>query len=185
MRSERIASSEKLADKENGDKDATEHLTAGARPGDVMWVKLRGSSWWPAQVINDSTVSRTNKPRKRIGDAILVRLYGSYKYLYVDPMRSLSEFRKILKQHDGSHREIFRKTLEKELSESSSGVSETANCKSEETVENGASRKKLKKNGKLELPNSELTSEKSGDLGMRRLKVMQGLGLVAPPGSPF
>ncbi|CAL5331486.1 unnamed protein product [Camellia sinensis] len=33
--------------------------------GDLIWVRLRGSSWWPAQVVDDNTVSQRDKPINR------------------------------------------------------------------------------------------------------------------------
>lgn len=41
--------------KENIEKNSTEddaknHLSIDTAPGDVIWVKLSESSWWPAQV---------------------------------------------------------------------------------------------------------------------------------------
>ncbi|GMH17395.1 hypothetical protein Nepgr_019236 [Nepenthes gracilis] len=192
MKSLRHANSRRCADVGNGDKTIEEHFMAGLKPGDVTWVKLLGTSWWPAQVMDENTVSRKIKPRKRISSAVLVRLYGSYKYVYVDPMKSLSEFENILKQHNGSYREIIRKSLKRDLSKSEPGISKTqpSNSKSIGKIEVDALRKELKQSGAeekavLEVPISELIPEKSGDLGARRLKVMQGLGLIAPPGSPF
>ncbi|WVZ20956.1 hypothetical protein V8G54_008278 [Vigna mungo] len=49
--------------------------------GDIIFIKLRGSSWWPAQVVDENSVNKSVKPSKRSkrspGD-ILVRHYGSY-----------------------------------------------------------------------------------------------------------
>ncbi|KAK8451304.1 hypothetical protein SEVIR_6G190600v4 [Setaria viridis] len=84
------------------------------RLGDVTWVKLDGSSWWPAQVIDESCVG--SKPKKKDKYDCLVRLYGTCQYLYVDPWKSNSEFEMMLKQENKSAMETFREVIEKELS---------------------------------------------------------------------
>ncbi|KAI8023796.1 hypothetical protein LOK49_LG03G02560 [Camellia lanceoleosa] len=33
--------------------------------GDLIWVRLCGSLWWPAQVVDDNTVSQRDKPINR------------------------------------------------------------------------------------------------------------------------
>ncbi|KAK9112849.1 hypothetical protein Scep_020368 [Stephania cephalantha] len=84
--------------------------------GDVTWVKIRNSLWWPAQVVDESMVNVSSKPKKKIKGEVLVRLYGSYKYLYCDPAKYCVEFEKILKENNGSYIETFRKSLEKDIS---------------------------------------------------------------------
>ncbi|KAG5127136.1 hypothetical protein JHK82_027971 [Glycine max] len=52
-----------------------------ASVGDVIFVKLCGSSWWPAQFVDDNIVNKsvkTSKLTKRFPGDILVRHYGSY-----------------------------------------------------------------------------------------------------------
>ncbi|KAA8528354.1 hypothetical protein F0562_035709 [Nyssa sinensis] len=93
--------------------------------------RLSGSSWWPAQVVDEHTLSGRNKPSNRSAGGVLVRLYGSYKYKCVDPMKCRSEFENILKQHNGSCREIFMKALEQDLSSLKSGRSKRKGSKSE------------------------------------------------------
>ncbi|KAK3123678.1 hypothetical protein QOZ80_8AG0634490 [Eleusine coracana subsp. coracana] len=84
------------------------------RLGDMIWVKHSGSSWWPAQVIDEACVS--SKPKKKAKNDYLVRLYGTCQYLYVDPWKSNTDFKMMLKQESKSATEVFREVLEKELS---------------------------------------------------------------------
>ncbi|GAB2271431.1 hypothetical protein Dimus_006268 [Dionaea muscipula] len=157
----------------------------GMKPGDLLWVKHRQTSWWPAQVVDENTVSGRYKPHKRTSTTILVRLYGTYKYLFVDPMKCLSEFEDALKRHKGDMQMMFQKALKKASPES---ISKTEGSKSSKLDASGHEEVKQLGRKRMKLMGDsakEPTPEESGDLGVRRLKVMQGLGLVAPPGSPF
>ncbi|KAL5165334.1 NADH dehydrogenase [ubiquinone] iron-sulfur protein 7, mitochondrial [Glycine soja] len=54
-----------------------------ASVGDVIFVKLRDSSWWPAQVVDENSVNKSVKPSKltkQLPRDILVRHYGSYTW---------------------------------------------------------------------------------------------------------
>ncbi|XWS14918.1 hypothetical protein CRYUN_Cryun35bG0050100 [Craigia yunnanensis] len=214
--------------------------------GELIWVKLHKNSWWPALVVDENSVSGSSKPGNRSQGKVLVRLYGSYEYLYADPMKYYSEFKMILEQNNGSCYELLDKALEQDCSRRKSikrkgegskstankgaGASKgkkklnqnqakgdqvhdsnlrksssTAQRKRGKTSEQGEEQKKVKPNS----PNSDsiksgtpkqnkLLKEKSNSqtsertspgnspkLSTRRMRVMQGLGLVAPPGSPF
>ncbi|CAO2173152.1 unnamed protein product [Urochloa humidicola] len=111
---------------ENGEKDygidespsasqvPENKLRHNFRLGDITWVKLGGSSWWPAQVIDESCVG--SKPKKKDMYDCLVRLYGTCQYFYIDPWKSNSEFETMLKQENKSAMEAFREALEKDMS---------------------------------------------------------------------
>ncbi|CAI0417527.1 unnamed protein product [Linum tenue] len=49
------------------------------KPGDVIWTKLSGRTWWPGLVLDEDAVGRRNKRGKRSERDVLVRLYGSSK----------------------------------------------------------------------------------------------------------
>lgn len=83
--------------------------------GDLLWVRLHGSSWWPAQVVDESTVSAIHQPRKRREGEILVRLYGSYKYSFINPISSLLEFKDTLEKYSGSYNAILEESLKQDL----------------------------------------------------------------------
>ncbi|XP_019438502.1 PREDICTED: histone-lysine N-methyltransferase TRX1-like isoform X2 [Lupinus angustifolius] len=150
--------------------------------GDVIWIKLRHGSWWPAQVVDAKSVDKSMKPRKRSVGDVLVRLYGSYKYSYVDPIQSRSEFETILKSNNGSYRDILLQSLEKDLPSNKSSKSKGSSSKG-----TPSKRKSCQKD------DDDLDSEspetaalgKSQELSARRVRVMASLGLIAPPGSPF
>uniref|UniRef100_A0ACD5V6D3 Uncharacterized protein n=1 Tax=Avena sativa TaxID=4498 RepID=A0ACD5V6D3_AVESA len=84
------------------------------RLGDITWVKHDGSSWWPAQVIDEASVS--SKPKRNTSFDALVRQYGTCQYFYVDPWKSNMEFEMILKEENKTAMEAFHEVLQKELS---------------------------------------------------------------------
>lgn len=147
MKGKRLASSKSHVVKEEEEK-AADQLRGKVMPGDLIWVRLRGLSWWPAQVVNENAVSRSNKPGNRSEDEVLVRVYGTYNYLYVDPVKCRSEFENILKQNNGSYREIFQKALEQDLPSAKCGRSKGRGSKSKESAEEVES-KTFKENGEL------------------------------------
>ncbi|KOM41805.1 hypothetical protein LR48_Vigan04g200300 [Vigna angularis] len=100
--------------------------------GDVIFIKLRRSSWWPAQVVDENSVNKSVKPSKRSKRSptdILVRHYGSYIYSYVDPIKCRAEFKKIIEHNDGSLRKILLQTLEQDLPSTKSGRSKRSSLK--------------------------------------------------------
>ncbi|KAK2659899.1 hypothetical protein Ddye_006432 [Dipteronia dyeriana] len=138
IRATQVAGGESI-DGDGGEKKVkATQLEGNVALGDLIWVKLRGGSWWPAQVFDENTLSKTSKPGYRPAQAVLVRLYGSYECLYVDPIKCHSKFEmilcsKVLKQNNGCCREIFEKSLEQELLQLKSGrpkrkASASADC---------------------------------------------------------
>ncbi|KAI3915947.1 hypothetical protein MKW98_004388 [Papaver atlanticum] len=83
--------------------------------GEVIWVKTNPSSWWPGQIVDAFTVSGTRIPKKRDAGEILVRLYGTYTYLYWNPKKYRGELMEALKQNDGSSTKMFQKALQQEI----------------------------------------------------------------------
>ncbi|XP_008805838.2 hepatoma-derived growth factor-related protein 2-like [Phoenix dactylifera] len=83
------------------------------KPGDTAWIKIHYNSWWPAQIVDEKTVG--HKPKKKAKDEILVRQYGTYEYLYMDPWKNSSEFEKFLKQENCDAGGAFQKSLEEDL----------------------------------------------------------------------
>nr|AFK48621.1 unknown [Lotus japonicus] len=114
--------------------------------GDVIYVKLHGSSWWPGQVVDDNSVSESVKPSKRSAREVLVRLYGSYTYLYADPAKSRSEFEEILKLNNGSHQQILLQSLEKDLPSTKSSRAEGSSSKTKGTPRRSPTSKRQKQN---------------------------------------
>lgn len=124
MASGRLRSSKKQVIKE--DNVSKHGESQGMRPGDVTWVKIEDSKWWPAQVVDEKSISTGNKPKKKRECKTLVRLYGTYEYLYVDFLQCRSEFDDIFKQNTSEIRKKFQETLEA-LSSRSVDKSETSN----------------------------------------------------------
>ncbi|XVE55598.1 hypothetical protein DITRI_Ditri03aG0171900 [Diplodiscus trichospermus] len=259
----------KIHDNNDGEeKSAALQLEGEVSLGEVIWVKLHENLWWPAQVVDDRSVSESCKPGNRSQGEVLVRLYGSYEYLYADPMKDYSEFNMILEQNNGSCYDIFDKALEQDrarrrsIKPKAKGSKSTANKKADaakgkkklnqnqgnqvddldadatarksravradlgkdskgnalgnkdnvrqtarsKTSKQNEIQKKLKrqrppssdyvnfrtpKQNKLLKENSNSKTSERASPGQspkssaRRLRVMQGLGLAAPPGSPF
>ncbi|KAH9626085.1 hypothetical protein KSS87_012420 [Heliosperma pusillum] len=165
----------------NGESHAEENGTDGALanssnaefgPGDVIWVKHKGGSWWPAQIVDENAVSNRNKPRRKRSDDVLVRLYGSYEYLFVDPVTNPVEFDNVLKRHKGSHKEIIQEALRQGFKTKARSAKAKGNGETDLDDDKQSSR------------GNDVTPQKIGE-SARRLKVMQDLGLIAPSGSPY
>ncbi|XP_050218250.1 uncharacterized protein LOC126668984 [Mercurialis annua] len=181
---------------------AAENLKQVTAIGDVIWIKLRKSLWWPAVIVGSDSVEG-DKTGDRVTGEVRVRIYGSYKYMYVDPFKWHSEFQITLKQNNGSYREIFKESLEQDQSGSRSGQvkRKVSKTKDVEKPKNHGVKKNLKlgspstprnpiskssKKNKLNSPTSDgALSGSSKKPSARRTKVMQSLGLIAPSGSPF
>ncbi|KAL2340027.1 hypothetical protein Fmac_007967 [Flemingia macrophylla] len=178
--------------------------------GDLIFIKLRGGSWWPAQVVDENSVNESVKPSKRskrMPGEVLVRHYGSYTYSYADPITCGSEFKTILEQNDGSLRKIFLQALEKDLPSTKSCKSKgSSSSKLKETSSKSAADKRksngqdkerstIKRQKQKEMLDGDVsicicTQEtnslgQSPELSSRRIRVMENLGLIAPAGSPF
>ncbi|KDO81160.1 hypothetical protein CISIN_1g0250492mg [Citrus sinensis] len=147
MRSNRVSGGRNCDSDRDGEKFVVKQLEGQFFPGDVTWAKLRGNIWWPAVVVDENTVSECNKPSKRASGGFLVRLYGSYEYLYVDPIKFHLEFQKVLEQSNGSHREIFEKALEQDLSHMKSGCSKEGKYKSDSASVQEQLKRKYSKQG--------------------------------------
>ncbi|KAL9450072.1 hypothetical protein AB3S75_011916 [Citrus x aurantiifolia] len=162
MRSNRVSGGRNCDSDRDGEKFVVKQLEGQFFPGDVTWAKLRGNIWWPAVVVDENTVSECNKPSKRASGGVLVRLYGSYEYLYVDPIKFHLEFQKVLEQSNGSHKEIFEKALEQDLSHMKSGCSKEGKYKSDSaSVEEQVKRKYSKQgSGHKKLKPSNTSDEK-------------------------
>ncbi|XP_057469500.1 uncharacterized protein LOC130758572 isoform X2 [Actinidia eriantha] len=132
MNSRHLSGNKSYADNGNGDEPAVSQPSKEVILGDIIWVSLHGSSWWPAQVVDDNAVSQSKKPSNRSASEVLVRLYGSYKYMYVDPMACRTEFENILEQNNGNCNVIFKKALDEELARFESGGAEVEESKPQE-----------------------------------------------------
>lgn len=160
--------------------------------GDTTWVKIRKNSWWPAQVFDEKTANC--KLKKKGKNDVLVRLYGTYEYYYVNPVKCSSEFEHVVKEKNSNSIAEFQKALEEDLSRMESAGSAKGNAKS------GAPKKKRQKRDGIiviDLDDDEdntvsdrkekdgASKEQTPPTSARQVKVMQRLGLMAPPGSPF
>ncbi|KAL4556478.1 hypothetical protein LXL04_039133 [Taraxacum kok-saghyz] len=129
--------------------------------GDILWVKLHEASWWPAQVVDEKLVSSGNKPSSKGSNSdVLVRVYGSYIYKYVDVSRSRDEFKKILEENNYNRDDIMMKSLEKDLSAlnaNSSRKRQRSKSKASEASQNRSSKKDTSDKHK---PQSKVSSKK-------------------------
>ncbi|KAL3363230.1 hypothetical protein AABB24_012498 [Solanum stoloniferum] len=161
--------------------------------GNLIWVQLNGQSWL-GQVVDEMVVGGNKKPTKKVAGEVLVRLYGSYTYLYVDPIKSQLEYEKIIERYHGSLVNILGEALKQDLLHLKSGAMKTEDIQSKvrsvsflaETLSTGASQGKGNKKSQDMTPSTSAVAS-AGEYAPsgRRVKVMQALGLMAPPGSPF
>ncbi|KAI3881092.1 hypothetical protein MKW92_006484 [Papaver armeniacum] len=138
--------------------------------GEVIWVKTNPSSWWPGQIVDAFTVSGTRIPKKREAGEILVRLYGTYTYLYWNPKKYRGELMEALKQNDGSSTKMFQKALQQEIvyTRSSSLKRKYSDLKVEKAKDGDLSDKKLKQNKDDDIhkqDNSRTVSKDKGQSG--------------------
>ncbi|PHU20067.1 hypothetical protein BC332_11218 [Capsicum chinense] len=97
--------------------------------GNLIWVQLNGQSWF-GQVVDEKAVGGNKKPTKKVAGEVLVRLYGSYTYLYVDPIKSQLEYEKIMEKYHGSLINILGEALKQDLLYLKSGAMELEDMQS-------------------------------------------------------
>ncbi|XP_058088511.1 uncharacterized protein LOC131235330 isoform X6 [Magnolia sinica] len=145
-------------DSEAATKGGDDKLRKEFTLGDIVWIKIYDSSWWPAQVVDENTIGGGEKIEKKMEGGVLTRLYGSYEYLYVDPMKYHSEFENVLKQNNCSVKEILNKALEQDLSQIKSGAKSKRKASTRKAIVE-ASRDKMPKQDRIE------TTQAMGSLG--------------------
>ncbi|GKV09486.1 hypothetical protein SLEP1_g20974 [Rubroshorea leprosula] len=132
------AASNILCDSNDGEEESAAVRLKEVALGDLIWVKLHGKAWWPAQVVDEKSVSWSSKPGNKAEGEILVRLYGSYNYLYADPIKCFSEFKMTIEQNSGD----FKKILEEALKQDSSHP-KSCRSKGQESKSMGPGNKRL------------------------------------------
>ena len=85
-------------------------------------------------------VQAAQSSKEQTWDEVLVCAYGSYNYLYADPVKCYSEFENIFKKNNGNYKEIFHKSLEWDLFSSRSSISKGRGSKSKESTEDTKSK---------------------------------------------
>lgn len=153
--------------------------------GNLIWIQLNGQSWL-GQVVDEKAVGGNKKPTKKVAGEVLIRLYGSYTYLYVDPIKSQLEYEKIIEEYHGSLINILGEALKQDLLHLKSGAMKMEDIQSKETLRAGASQGKGNHKSQDMTPSTSATASAGEHAPSgRRMKVMQALGLMAPPESPF
>ncbi|XP_060185549.1 uncharacterized protein LOC132615013 isoform X2 [Lycium barbarum] len=185
MKSKTRSRNGNYVEKQTGKKTALNKSSGEVDFGNLIWVQLDGQSWL-GQVVDEKAVGGNRKPPKQVAGEVLVRLYGSYTYLYVDPIKSQLEYEKIIEKYHGSHIKILGEALKQDLLHLKSGGMKMEDIKSKEMLRAGASQGKGNNKSQDMTPStSAIASAGEYTPSGRRMKVMQALGLVAPPGSPF
>ncbi|KAK1263215.1 hypothetical protein QJS04_geneDACA011971 [Acorus gramineus] len=117
MQKQHLRRTEKCANIDGGEdtNSGSCHLNHNIMLGDLLWVKINDCSWWPAQIMN-TDISGSDRSNKNIEGKAMVRLYGSYHYLVVDPENCRAEFENVLKENNCSYKLILEKALEKDIS---------------------------------------------------------------------
>ncbi|KAJ1700587.1 hypothetical protein LUZ63_000366 [Rhynchospora breviuscula] len=132
-----------------------ETLNQQFNPGDLTWIEIHESSWWPAQVVDEDIVS--DKPKKKSKNELLVRLYGTYQYMYVDASKSKTEFEEILKRENKTMKEKFQEAVEQDISLILPDEQSEPNSSKSKDIESGEAFKDKKQQ-------SELTKELTGSV---------------------
>ncbi|KAL0917115.1 hypothetical protein M5K25_012162 [Dendrobium thyrsiflorum] len=162
--------------------------------GDIIWSRINGRSWWPVQVADEKCVSC--KPKKIKNDEILVRLYGSFEHMYVDPVNCVSKIEKIFGQEKSSNREVFMRTLEEDITRMKSGGQSAATVsESKETTEiaeideenerekdeapGGKGQRKGKLKRTMTADNSPLFGSSNNPKAAKQVKVVKSEGMNA------
>ncbi|XP_078150771.1 uncharacterized protein LOC144546114, partial [Carex rostrata] len=92
------------------------------KAGGAKWKSLLESEKAPyaakavkhKEILDDGSVSA--KLRKKSKNELLVRLYGTYEYMYVDATKSNYEFEDVLKRENKTMKEMFQEALEQDMS---------------------------------------------------------------------
>eukprot|EP00252_Welwitschia_mirabilis_P006534 TRINITY_DN17419_c0_g1_i1.p1 TRINITY_DN17419_c0_g1~~TRINITY_DN17419_c0_g1_i1.p1 ORF type:complete len:206 (+),score=50.38 TRINITY_DN17419_c0_g1_i1:461-1078(+) len=173
--------------------------------GSLLWAKLDlanidKSSWWPAQVVDERTVSEDNIYNDKVEGGILVRYYGSCIYVWLDPCSSFSEFQKNFKGKNSSPIVEFFALLEenncgKSCVESNKQSNELKSSPMQKKSEKSTTKRKnigndcavhrAEKNNEIHPPNKQGSPVDDSGKNVRKLRVMRNLGLAAPSGSPY
>ncbi|KAG0494658.1 hypothetical protein HPP92_005652 [Vanilla planifolia] len=80
-------------------------------PGDIVWSRISGCSWWPVQVVDENCVAC--KAKKRKNNLVLVRVYGTFEHIYVEPSNCVSKIDNIFGQKEC--REVLQNSLNEDL----------------------------------------------------------------------
>ncbi|KAI3992032.1 hypothetical protein MKX01_014923 [Papaver californicum] len=135
--------------------------------GEVIWVKTNPSSWWPGQIVDAYTVSGTRIPKRKVAGEILVRLYGTYTYLYWNPEKYRGELMEALKQNGGSSTKMFQKALQQEIVYTRSSSSKRKYSDHKEKAKDGdLSDKRLKQNEEDDIHKQDNSSTVPKDKGL-------------------
>ncbi|KDO81163.1 hypothetical protein CISIN_1g0250492mg [Citrus sinensis] len=152
MRSNRVSGGRNCDSDRDGEKFVVKQLEGQFFPGDVTWAKLRGNIWWPAVLFFRSLtrtllVNAINLVREHLEAFLSGFMEAMNSFLYVDPIKFHLEFQKVLEQSNGSHREIFEKALEQDLSHMKSGCSKEGKYKSDSASVQEQLKRKYSKQG--------------------------------------
>ncbi|KAK4795232.1 hypothetical protein SAY86_013226 [Trapa natans] len=154
MRNKNQASGKRTS-KNSGDEGPSSQAKGEPSLGSLIWIKFSGNSWWPAQAVDENNISESKKPDGKLAGDILVRLYGSYQYYYVNPIKCHSAFKTALQQNNGNYQDIFRKSLEQDVPTSKYSRSKGGGSKSKGNSSKSASKDTMS-NRRLFKANQEL-----------------------------
>ncbi|XP_068646480.1 uncharacterized protein [Aristolochia californica] len=185
---------------------STETCNDWVAPGSVVWAKIGSHVWWPAEVIDEREIQSNSSDQSSDGH-VLVQLFQTDRYCWLDPVGSLSRFDECFEKRSCNGKEEFQDALKHALHK----VEQMSSCKhsyespdmwkgstekvptsyksngssssrsEEDCDERGRGKRKRKPKVHFDDVRIPVKSMKKG----RRLKIMRLLGLTAPLGSPF
>ncbi|GAQ89217.1 hypothetical protein KFL_004990020 [Klebsormidium nitens] len=171
----------------------------------VVWAKLSTYPWWPAQIVDPSSVHARFTEGRKSDNEVLARFFGTYDYGWVDRRTNVSDLdHKFKDRQKLTKKKQFLKALEEAeecrktgaLPEAWTAPFEEPEAEEEMHIEeppeaNGhveeasppeaMAAKERKRKGKAHAVEDKPKAERRA----RQLRVMRHLGLVPPEGSPF
>lgn len=187
----------------------TECSDVQATPGTIMWARTADQMWWPAKIMEGSTVPVVANAES-VERHVLVQYYGSREVAWIDAAGNLSEFDECFEERSCNPLKTFQDALEEALHNNedlascgqmnrnsgtprNSSLHEQAVAQSNNSTESSSSREeddyrergRGKRNRKPKLHFDEVIVPKRSTKKMRRFRIMRSLGLTPPVGSPF
>ncbi|CAN1185386.1 hypothetical protein LINPERHAP2_LOCUS37513 [Linum perenne] len=144
-------------------------------PGDLIWTKISGRSWWPALILQQNNGS--------CPEILWKTILKELPHLEPDSLEGSSSASKGKGGKAGSSKRKKSNHDKVKVDTTTSNDDVTASTKQKKTPQ-----KKQRPEGQSaedDAGNRTPTQEQDGELTGRRVKVMQTLGLVPPSGSPF
>ncbi|KAK7396603.1 hypothetical protein VNO78_17729 [Psophocarpus tetragonolobus] len=183
------------------ESSVSDSSSLAATPGSVVWARTDCQLWWPAEIMDETSVLSNSASDGHV----LVQFYGNLPSAWIDPTKDISIFEDSFEERSNNPSEDFQQALKQALQRkaqlsscqkvtpdrsahsdfqdrSSDKCTSTSTSK---TIDDFQARRRGKRERKPKLHFDEVTHPMKSETKGRRLKIMRYLGLAAPVGSPF